>query len=448
MKRTILIADDEKNTREGLRWALERKDLSISLAADGEQALDAIRSKPVDILITDLKMPKLDGMQLLEKVKAESPSTEVVMLTGHGTVESAVDAMKHGASDYLIKPINIDELNMLVDRILKAREMQEENAELRQKVEQRFAFENIVGRSEVMARVFAKVRTVAPTRANVLLLGESGTGKEMIANAIHMHSPRRHRPFVKVNCGALPLTLLESELFGHEKGAFTGAVKTKPGRFELADGGTILLDEIGETGPEFQVKLLRVLQEGTFERVGGTDTIKVDVRVIAATNKRLDELVKQGQFREDLYYRLKVVEIDLPPLRDRREDIPLLIDHFLEEFSAYYGKPKPPIQNRAMSLLQNAPWPGNVRQLRNVIEGAFVMTEGELTVNALPDDLRSGEEATHMVQIPAGSSLRDAEKELIQAGLIHFGGNRAKTARALGLGRKTLYRKLEEYGLE
>ena len=448
MKRNILIADDEKNTREGLRWALERKDLSISLAADGEQALDAIRSNPVDILLTDLKMPKLDGMQLLEKVKAESPNTEVVMLTGHGTVESAVDAMKHGASDYLIKPINIDELNMLIDRILKSRDLREENTELRAKVERQFSFENIVGRSEVMARVFGKVRTVAPTRANVLLYGESGTGKEMIANAIHMHSPRRHRPFVKVNCGALPLTLLESELFGHEKGAFTGAIKSKPGRFELADGGTLLLDEIGETGPEFQVRLLRVLQEGTFERVGGTETIKVDVRVIAATNKRLDELVKTGEFREDLYYRLKVVEIDLPPLRDRREDIPLLVDHFLEEFSRYYGKPKPPLQNRAMSLLQNAPWPGNVRQLKNVIEGALVMTEGEITVSSLPDELRSGEEATHMVQIPAGTPLDDAEKELIQAALIHFGGNRAKTARSLGLGRKTLYRKLDEYGLE
>ncbi len=448
MKYNIVIADDEKNTREGLKWALERKNLNIALAADGEEALQVIRSQPVDILLTDLKMPKLDGIELLNHVRSESASTEVVMLTGHGTVESAVDAMKAGAFDYLIKPINIDELNMLVDRILANRALKDENAQLREQVEQRFGMDNIVGRSEVMTRVFNKVRTVAPSRANILLYGESGTGKELIANAIHQHSPRKHRPFVKINCGALPLTLLESELFGYEKGAFTGAVKQKPGRFELADGGTILLDEIGETGPEFQVRLLRVLQEGTFERVGGTETIKTDVRVIAASNKRLDELVKTGDFREDLYYRLKVVEIDLPPLRERRDDIPLLVDHFLEEFARYYDKPKPRINHRAMSLLQNYDWPGNVRQLRNVLEGTIVMTQGEITVADLPDDIRNEEGNVQYVKIPASTSLRDAERDLIQAALIHYGGNRAQTARSLGLGRKTLYRKMEEFSLE
>jgi len=447
MKRTILIADDEKNTREGLRWALERKGTSIFIAADGEEARDLIRSKPVDLLITDLKMPKLDGLALLALVKQESPTTEVVVLTGHGTVESAVDAMKQGAYDYLIKPINIDELNLLVERIFASRAIKEENAELRQQLEQQFGFENIVGQSEVMQKVFAKVRTVAPSRANVLLYGESGTGKEMVANAIHQNSPRRHRPFVKVNCGALPLTLLESELFGHEKGAFTGAVKSKPGRFEMADGGTLLLDEIGETGPEFQVKLLRVLQEGTFERVGGTDTVRADVRVIAASNKRLEDLVRAGAFREDLYYRLKVVEIDLPSLRERRDDIPLLVDHFLEEFSRFYGKPKPRVQPRAMALLQGYPWPGNVRQLRNVLEGVVVMSEGDITVAALPEDLKQ-DDGVQYIRVPVTSSVDDAEKELIRASLIHHGGNRAQAARALGLGRKTLYRKIEEYGLE
>ncbi|MBX7244726.1 MAG: sigma-54 dependent transcriptional regulator, partial [Candidatus Sumerlaeaceae bacterium] len=370
-KRTILIADDEKNTREGLRWALERKNLDILLAADGEDALRQIRMTPVDLLITDLKMPKLDGLGVLARVMEESPTTSVVILTGHGTVESAVDAMKRGAYDYLIKPINIDELNLMVDRILSNRAMADENRQLKENLDRKFGFDQIIGKSDVMASVFAKVRTVATSRANVLVYGESGTGKELIANAIHTNSPRRHRPLVKVNCGALPLTLLESELFGHEKGAFTNAIKQRQGRFELADGGTIFLDEISETAPEFQVKLLRVLQEGEFERVGGTETLKTDVRVIAASNKRLDEAVKEGKFREDLYYRLKVVEIVLPPLRERREDIPLLVDFFLDEFSRYYGKPKPKIHPRAMTALQNFDWPGNVRELKNVLEGAI-----------------------------------------------------------------------------
>lgn len=448
MKHTILIADDEKNTREGLKWALERKDLSILLAADGDEAWREVKAQPVDILITDLRMPRLDGMALLQKVRDESPETTVVILTGHGTVESAVDAMKQGAYDYLIKPINIDELNLLVDRILSNRALAEENRELREKLERKFGFENIIGRSEPMNAVFTKVKMVAPSRANVLLYGESGTGKEMIANAIHQNSPRRHRPFVKVNCGALPLTLLESELFGHEKGAFTGAIKTKPGRFEQADGGTILLDEIGETGPEFQVRLLRVLQEGTFERVGGTETLRCDVRVIAATNKRLDLMVREGKFREDLYYRLKVVEIDLPPLRERRDDIPLLVDHFLEEFARYYGKPKPRVHPKAMNALQNYDWPGNVRQLKNVVEGAMVMTEGDITLASLPEEMTSEPGTIQYVRIPATASMKEAEREVIAASLIRHGGNRAKTARALGLGRKTLYRKLEEYGIE
>lgn len=418
------------------------------LAADGAEALKLARANDVDLVITDLKMPHMDGMELLARLRDETPSTAVVILTGHGTVESAVDAMKNGAYDYLIKPINIDELNLLVDRIFSARAMQEENEELKQKLDARYGFESIVGRSEAMMQVFSKVRTVAPSRANVLVAGESGTGKELIASAIHQNSPRRNKSFVKVNCGALPLTLLESELFGHEKGAFTHAIKTKPGRFELADGGTMLLDEVSETAPEFQVKLLRVLQEGEFERVGGTQTLKTDVRVIAATNRKLDELVQDGRFREDLYYRLKVVEITLPALRERREDIPLLADHFLEEFSRYYGKPKPRIQPRAMAALQNFNWPGNVRQLKNVIEGAIVMTEGDIGVRNLPADITSNSGAPAFVKIAAGSSLRDAERELIQATLIQQAGNRAKTARILGLGRKTLYRKMEEYGLE
>jgi DNA-binding NtrC family response regulator len=448
MKRTLLIADDEKNTREGLRWALERKDLQILLAADGEEALQLTRLHHVDLLITDLKMPKMDGLQLFSRVKEESPTTMVVFLTGHGTVESAVDAMKRGAFDYLIKPINIDELNLLVDRVLSTRALSEENAELKQKLEAKFGFENIIGKSEAMMQVFDKVRTVAPSRANILLYGESGTGKELIAGAVHQLSPRRHKAFIKVNCGALPLSLLESELFGHEKGAFTHAVKTKPGRFEMADGGTLLLDEISETSPEFQVKLLRVLQEGEFERVGGVQTIRTDVRVIAASNKRLQEQVTLGQFREDLYYRLKVVEIDLPPLRDRREDIPLLVEHFLEDFSKYYAKAKPGISSRVMNMLQNYSWPGNVRQLKNIIEGAVVMAGNEILPRNLPPEINSDSAGSEVVRIPVSASLKEAEKELIQASLIHHGGNRAQTARTLGLGRKTLYRKMEEYQID
>lgn len=445
---TILVVDDEKNTREGLRWALEREDVTVLTAADGEEALEILRRESVDLVITDLRMQKLDGMGLLEAVKRECPDTAVVILTGHGTIENAVEAMKQGAYDYLIKPVNLDELSLLIDRFASTRKLVRENVELRERLDSKFGFDNIVGQSAAMLEVFEKVRMVAPTRANVLLTGESGTGKEVIANAIHQNSPRRNKPFIKVNCGALPLTLLESELFGHEKGAFTHAIKTKPGRFELANGGTLLLDEISETAPEFQVKLLRVLQEGEFERVGGTQTIRVDVRVIAATNKRLDELVREGKFREDLYYRLKVVEISLPPLRERVEDIPLLVEHFLEEFSRYYGKPKSRVHQAVMTALQNYSWPGNVRQLRNVIEGAVVMAGTEITLKHLPPEIHSAPREEHYVRIPVTASLEYAERLLIEAALRYNGGNRAKTARQLGIGRKTLYRKLQQYGLE
>jgi len=445
---TILVVDDEKNTREGLRWALEREEVTVLTAADGEEALEILRRESIDLVITDLRMPNLDGMGLLDAVKRECPGTAVVILTGHGTIENAVEAMKLGAYDYLIKPVNLDELSLLIDRFASTRKLVLENVELRERLDEKFGFDNIVGQSPAMREVFEKVRMVAPTRANVLLTGESGTGKEVIANAIHQNSPRRNKPFIKVNCGALPLTLLESELFGHEKGAFTHAIKTKPGRFELANGGTLLLDEISETAPEFQVKLLRVLQEGEFERVGGTQTIRVDVRVIAATNKRLDHLVQEGRFRDDLYYRLKVVEICLPPLRERVEDIPLLVDHFLEEFSRYYGKPRPRVHSAVMTALQNYSWPGNVRQLRNVIEGAVVMAGSEITLKHLPPEIHSSPRDEHYIRVPVTASLEYAERLLIEAALRYNGGNRAKTARQLGIGRKTLYRKLQQYGLE
>lgn len=450
MKPRILIVDDEKNTREGLKWGLEGLDSEIDLAADGEQALAQLEQHHYDLVLTDLKMPGISGLDLLEKIKsADGGGAEVIMLTAHGTVETAVQAMHKGAFDYQTKPVNIEELGLVCERALRTRELTRENVELKSLVEKRYGFENIIGNSQAMEHVFQIVRQVAPTRATVLIQGESGTGKELIAHAIHLNSPRSKKSFVPVNCGALAATLLESELFGYEKGAFTHAVKTKPGRFELADGGTIFLDEISETSPEFQVKLLRVLQEQTFERVGGIQPIQVDVRVIAATNRDLKALVEEGRFREDLFYRLNVVQVNLPPLRDHAEDVPLLIDAFLKEFSEVNDRQGLQLSAKTMTQLQHYHWPGNIRQLRNVIEGLVVMSVGrEITPRNLPDELRHEAPAQGTIEMRLGATLADAEREMIRATLADQGGNRAQTARILGIGRKTLYRKIEEYGIE
>ncbi|MCX8037919.1 MAG: sigma-54 dependent transcriptional regulator [Candidatus Sumerlaeia bacterium] len=458
MRRRVLIVDDEKNTREGLRLALQNRSLDIRLAADGEEALQIARAEPIDLVLADLKMPRLDGLELLKRVKQESPGTEVVILTGHGTIASARDALKQGAYDYLTKPVDIDELSALVDRVLTEKSLREENFALRQALNARYGFESIIGQSAVMQRIFQQVRQVAPTRATVLLTGESGTGKELIARAIHQHSDRVGRgPFVPVNCGALAPTLLESELFGHERGAFTSAVKQKPGRFELAHGGTLFLDEISETSLEFQVKLLRVIETGRFERVGGTEIIHSDVRIIAASNRDLEQMVADGSFRSDLYYRLKVISIVLPPLRERREDIPLLAQAFLAEFSQANGKNLVRINPAAMAILQNHPWPGNVRQLKNAIEGAVIMAgpaDTEIGPEHLPADVRAAAPpagpngAAPEIHLRVGTSLDDAQREIILATLQQTGDNRARTARLLGLSRKTLYRKMEEYGID
>ncbi len=448
MSRRIMIVDDEKNTREGLKWALEGTGAEIQVAQDGEQALVRLGTIPVDLVITDLKMPGMDGVELLTHVREEFPDTDVVILTGHGTVESAVEAIKEGAFDYLMKPVNIDELQLLVDRVFEQKDLRQENERLRREVDDRYGFGSIIGRSPQMENIFEKVRQVAPTRASVLIQGETGTGKELIAKAIHFNSPRRRKPFVAVNCGALTQTLLESELFGHEKGAFTGAVKQKPGRFEMAHGGTILLDEISETTAELQIRLLRVLQEQEFERVGGTRSVKVDVRVIAATNRDLKKEVEAGRFREDLYYRLNVIRIDLPPLRDRIDDIPLLATHYLKDFNREHGKDLT-ISPKAMALLQGFHWPGNVRQMRTVMESAVILCRGkEIQPKDLPEEVRNETAPGNSVRLRVGMSVADAERELIRATLSEFGGNKARAARTLGLGRKTLYRKLEEYGLE
>jgi DNA-binding NtrC family response regulator len=447
MTRRILIVDDEKNTREGLRWALEAQAADILLAADGEQALLALGEQPVDLVLSDLRMPRMDGMELLQHVREEHPATEFVMLTGHGTVETAVEAMKVGAFDYLMKPVNLEELNLLVRRVFEARELKQENERLRAEVNERYGFENIIGNSAAMQRVFQVVRQVAPTKASVLVQGETGTGKELVARAIHYNSPRRKRPFVAVNCGALSQSLLESELFGHEKGSFTGAHAQRAGRFEAADKGTIFLDEIGETSPEFQVKLLRILQEQEFERVGGIRPIKVDVRVVAATNRDLKKEVDAGRFREDLYYRLNVVKIDLPPLRERQDDIPLLVHHFLQQFNREHGR-NLTIAPKALQLLQNYSWPGNVRQLRTMMESISILTTGkEIQPRHLPNEVATDPDPGQHLRLKVGMTMRDAERELIRATLAELGGNKARAARVLGVGRKTLYRKLEEYQL-
>ncbi len=448
MTRTILLVDDEKNTREGLKWALESTGAEIFLAENGEDALMKLGTIPVDMIISDLKMPKLDGMELLDHAREENPESEFVMLTGHGTVETAVEAMKKGAFDYLIKPVNIDELQLLVERCFEQRALKQENERLRKEVNERYGFDSIVGHSPQMENIFEKIRQVAPTKANVLVQGETGTGKELIAKAIHFNSPRKRKPFIAVNCGALTQTLLESELFGHEKGAFTGAVKQKPGRFEMANGGTIFLDEIGETTPELQVRLLRVLQESEFERVGGTKPVKVDVRVIAATNRDLKKEVELGNFREDLYYRLNVIRIDIPPLRERPDDISLIAGHFLKHFNDEHGKSLS-LNPKTMSLLQNYHWPGNVRQLRTIMESSVILTSGkEINPKNLPDEIRSETAPANSIRLRVGMTVSDAERELIKATLAEYGGNKAKAARTLGLGRKTLYRKLEEYSIE
>jgi DNA-binding NtrC family response regulator len=448
MGRRILIVDDEKNTREGLRWALDGKNYDISLATDGQEAADLLSIQPFDLVITDLKMPAMDGMELLNLILKKHPKTIVIILTGHATVENAVEAMKKGAYDYIEKPINIDDLNLLVEHTLLEKNLPEEDENLRQFLQRQYSMESIIGDSPAMKKVFEKIIHVAPTRATVLIQGESGTGKELIASAIHYNSPRWNKPLIKLNCGALTHTLLESELFGHEKGAFTDAHRQKIGRFELADGGTIFLDEISETSLEFQVKLLRVLQEQEFERVGGVKTVHVDVRVIAATNKNLKVCVEKGTFREDLFYRLNVIQINVPPLRERREDIPLLAEHFLKEFCAENNKSNVRISPQAMALLQGFSWRGNVRQLRNVIEGMVVMaTSNEITPVNLPEEIRQKSEKEQTISIKAGASLAEMEKKLIETTLIREGGNKAKVARILGMGRKTLYRKMHEYGI-
>ena len=448
MRFTIVVADDEKNIREGLAEALSLDGYRALPAADGEEALALVESGDADLVITDLRMPKIGGTELLKSVVNRYPGLPVIVLTGHGTIEDAVVAMRAGAFDFLTKPVNLDHLSLLVKRALESRELARKNRELEAEVEAQRRSSSIIGKSAEMKKVFDLVRRVAPTRASVLVTGDSGVGKELVADAIHNLSPRRDGPLVKVHCAALAESLLESELFGHEKGSFTGAQARKRGRFELADKGTLFLDEIGEINQNVQIKILRVLQERKFERVGGEDTVEIDVRIVAATNKDLKEEILKGNFREDLYYRLNVVNIHVPPLRERRDDIPLLAMSFLREFAQENGKKLDGFDPKARQALYSYPWPGNVRELRNSVESAVVMaSSGLVGLDDLPPNVRSsGEERD--VRVPIGSTLEEAEKILIGETLAAQGGNKSRTAEILGIGRKTLYQKIEEYGIE
>lgn len=447
MKFTLLIIDDEKNIREGLGANFELEGYTVKLAENGEEGLKLISKGDIDLVITDLRMPGISGEEVLRRVTTETPGIPVIVLTGHGSIDAAVDAMRNGAYDFLTKPLNLDQLSMIVKRALEARELSLQHNQLKKEVESAHTFDKIIGKSAEMQKVFEMIKKVASSKASVLITGESGVGKELVADAIHNLSSRKDHQCIKVHCAALSETLLESELFGHEKGAFTGADNLVKGRFELAHESTIFLDEIGEINPSVQIKILRVLQEKAFERVGGQETINVDVRIVAATNRNLEEEVKNGKFREDLYYRLNVVHIHVPPLRERKDDIPLLIAKFVEEFAEENGKVISGIDARAKSAMYNYNWPGNIRELRNCIESAVVMASGEeITLEDLPPTV-SKAAAEQSISIPANSTLDEAEKIIILQTLAANKNNKSKTAELLGIGRKTLHRKLEEYGI-
>lgn len=445
MRSMILVVDDERNIREGLRKALELDGYAVETAADGKEALRVLAAEEIDLVIADLRMPRMSGDQLLKQVSEHHSSVRVIILTGHATVEVAVQAMHDGAYDFLEKPVNLERLGLLVERALAERSLALSNRELRREIERQQAARGILGTSVGIRRVFEVVEQVAPTRASVLITGESGSGKEVVAEAIHRLSPRAERPLIKVHCAALAEPLLESELFGHEKGAFTGAAGRKRGRFELAHTGTVFLDEIGEISPNVQIKLLRVLQDRAFERVGGEQTIEVDVRVVAATNRDLPAETAAGRFRDDLFYRLNVVNIRVPPLRERREDIPILAAATLKTLSAENGKKIDGFDSEASQRLWDYEWPGNVRELQNGIESAVVMARGSvITAADLPPYILK-ESGDASVRLLVGSTLAEAEQELIRYTLVAHKGNKTRTAAVLGIGRKTLHRKLAEY---
>ncbi len=443
----ILVVDDEASQRELLEMVLVEEGYAVETAGSGEEAVEKVQKNFYNIVIMDLKMAGIGGLEALKHIKEISQAIQVLIVTAYASVDSAVDAMRSGALNYLTKPVDLDELKILVEKTMEVSDLAVENESLRAQLTSSLQISDIIGNSSKIMELFETIRMVAPTEATVLILGESGTGKELVADAIHHNSPRASNPLIKVNCAALPESLLESELFGHEKGSFTGAVSRREGRFKLADSGSLFLDEIGEMSFTLQAKLLRVIQDKTFERVGGTETIAVDVRLIVATNKDLDNEVKEGRFREDLFYRLNVIPITLPPLRERREDIPVLAEHFLTIISERNKKGLRGFSPSAMDLLTRNQWKGNVRELENVVERAVIMTRGELVQpEDLPANLRPGE-SEEPIGVTPGRPLSEVEKEAIIKTLELTGGNRTEAAKLLGIGRRTLQYKLKEYGL-
>lgn len=450
----ILIVEDEAKMSRLLELTLAEEGYASRAAPDAERGLKILRAEPVDLVITDLKLPGMNGLEFLHAVKRTNAELPVVVMTAYGTVNTAVEAMKSGASDYVLKPFSLDEMKLIIRKALDVHQLQQENRSLREALGQRYDFKNIVAGSDRMQEVLATVVRVAPTVSTVLLGGETGVGKDLIARAIHEHSRRSSGPFVKINSTAIPENLLESELFGYEKGAFTGAMTSKPGKFELADKGTLFLDEIGDVPPPTQVKLLRVLQEREFERLGGTKTLKVDVRLVAATNRDLRAALEQGTFREDLYYRLNVVPINIPPLREHKEDIPALVNHFIRFYAPQAGKTIRGITPEAVKLLMDFHWPGNVRELQNIIERAIALSGGDTIETG---DIRfdvsasrhsaAGAEESRVPFPPAGMTLDQYEDEIIREALRRANGNKSHAARLLGLSRNALRYRLSKIGV-
>lgn len=451
MKAKILIVDDDAAHRKMLTAVLSNEGYDVYEAADGKKAVSAIDESFYDLIIMDIKMKEMDGIEALKQIKQLSPQIPIVMMTAFSSVDTAVDALKSGAFDYLTKPIDIEEVKIIVKKTIKYRRLEQENKYLRERIDDRFDFSEIIGRSPAMKRVFETVSLVAPTQATALITGESGTGKELIANAIHQNSPRKDKPFIKINCAALAESLLESELFGHEKGSFTGAQRQKRGKFQMAHQGSIFLDEIGEMSLGTQAKILRVLQEQEFEMVGGTNSIKVDVRVIAATNRVLESDIANGRFREDLYYRLNVVQIEMPPLCNRREDIPLLAERFLKIYSKKNQRFLKGFSPRAIDLIMRYSWPGNVRELENLVERAVILARSEVIMpEEFPEKIRQEGEPPHTEEsgFRVGRTLKAVERDMILKTLEHTDGNRTHTAKMLGISRRTLQLKLKEYMAE
>ena len=450
MKSKILIVDDDPSLRKMLEAVLTNDGYEVTEADDGNNAVSAVKGQFFDLILMDVRMAGMSGIEALKHIKKLSPGIPVIIMTAYASVDTAREALKSGAYDYLTKPLDIDELNLILQRALRHYQLEQENRFLKERLDDRFDFGNIIGNSPPMRQLFETLAQVAPSEATVLITGESGTGKELIANAIHQNSPRHERPMIKVNCAALPETLLESELFGHEKGAYTGATSRSRGRFQMAHRSTLFLDEISEMSPATQAKILRALQEREIEPVGGETTIVIDTRIIAATNKNLEQEVKEGRFREDLYYRLNVVRIEIPPLRKRTEDIPLLADFFLKQYVEKNRKLIKGFTPRALDIIMRHDWPGNIRELENLVERAVIMARGEMiTPEEFPPALTENDPgaADPPAYSSSGRTLKAAEKEIILRTLEDAGGNRTHTAKILGISRRTLQLKLKEYGI-